>query len=307
MNTKSSTARIHRAACLAGPVSAGRNVSQIFKAGTGGSAFTLIELLVVIAIIAILAAMLLPALNKAKGMAQGSACVNNLKQLQLAWQMYIDDNRDSLPGNTALNPGDIANRSAWTADAISWLQGNAWSETTPENLQKGVLFRYNQSLGIYRCPADRSTVLDQGLAPRNRSVSMSMYMNFRAQPDDPGYPLCWHRLAQIQRPGPSLAAVFIEENEKSIQQSAFGINAPDDLTMFNSSLWTWISFPATRHHNSGTLSFADGHVEKWRWREANTLRISRLNDWIVVQPAVPNTDRDLGRFFKVIPEKVPVQ
>ena len=307
MNMENPPLRLHGSSRLVVPPRKANDAPRIFKLRAGACGFTLIELLVVIAIIAILAAMLLPALDKAKVMAQGSSCLNNLKQLQLAWQMYIEDNKDNLPGNTALNPGDIADRGTWTADPISWLQGNAWIDTTPSSLQKGVLYRYNQSVGIYRCPADRSTVLDQGLTPRNRSVSMSMYMNFRTKTEDPGYSLCWHRLSQILRPGPSLAAVFIEENEKSIQQSAFGINAPDALTMFNSSLWTWISFPATRHQNSGTVSFADGHVEKWRWREANTQRISQLNDWIVVQPAVANTDRDLARFFSAIPEKVPVQ
>ena len=271
-----------------------------------GAAFTLIELLVVIAIIAILAALLLPALSKAKVLGQGVACTGNIKQLQICWQLYSEDNADNLTGNTAMNPGDIANRGAWTADPISWLQGNAWSDTTPTNLQRGVLYRYSQSLGIYRCPADRSTVLDQGLIPRNRSVSMSMYMNFRADRNDPGYELCWHRMGQIQHPGPSRAAVFIEENEKSIQQSAFGINAPDSLTLFNTPLWTWISFPATRHNNAGALSFADGHVETWHWREGNTAQIAAQNDWIVVKPAVPNTDRDLVRFFQAVPEKVPV-
>lgn len=272
-----------------------------------GCGFTLIELLVVIAIIAILAAMLLPTLGKAKARAQAAACSGNLKQLQVCWQMYTEDCADHLPANTALNEDDIGDREAWATDPYSWLQGNAWTDPTPNNLQRGVLYRYNQSLGIYRCPADKSTVRDQGLVPRNRSVSMSMYMNFRNQPGDPGYELCWHRLGQIQRPGPSRAAVFIEEHEKSIQQSAFGINAPDALTMFGSSLWTWISFPATRHNDAGTLSFADGHVETWRWREGNTLRTAQLNDWIVAKPAIANTDRDLGRFFKVIPEKVPVQ
>jgi prepilin-type N-terminal cleavage/methylation domain-containing protein/prepilin-type processing-associated H-X9-DG protein len=270
-------------------------------------AFTLIELLVVIAIIAILAALLLPALSRGKAQAQEIACASNLKQLQICWQLYIGDNEDKLPGNTALNDGDLGNREGWTADPVSWLQGNAWTDTTPTNLQRGVLYPYNQSLGIYRCPADRSTVRDQGLMPRNRSVSMSMYMNFRAHPGDPGYELCWHRLTQVQRPGPSRAVVFIDENEKSIQQSAFGINAPDYLTMFNGPLWTWVSFPATRHNNAGVLSFADGHVEAWRWREANTTHIAQLNDWTVMKPAVPNTDRDLGRFFTAVPEQVPIQ
>jgi prepilin-type N-terminal cleavage/methylation domain-containing protein/prepilin-type processing-associated H-X9-DG protein len=287
-----------------------RLVTQSARGGggaTGSGAFTLIELLVVIAIIAILAAMLLPALSQAKGKAQEIVCVGNIKQLQACWHLYIGDNEDKMPGNTALNDGDIGSREGWTADPTSWLQGNAWTDATPTNLQHGVLYRYNQSLGIYRCPADRSTVRDQGLVPRNRSVSMSMYMNFRPTPGSPGYELCWHKLSQVQKPGTSRAAVFIEENEKSIQQSAFGINAPHSLTMFNGPLWTWVSLPATRHGNAGVLSFADGHIEVWRWREANTLQIARLNDWTVMKPAVPNTDRDLGRFFNVVPEQVPIQ
>jgi prepilin-type N-terminal cleavage/methylation domain-containing protein len=123
------------------------------RARAAAGAFTLIELLVVIAIIAILAALLLPALSKAKAKAQDIACVNNLKQLQACWHLYIGDNEDKLPGNTALNEGDIGNRDAWTADAVSWLQGNAWIDATPTNLQRGVLYAYNRSLGIYRCPA----------------------------------------------------------------------------------------------------------------------------------------------------------
>ncbi len=270
------------------------------------AAFTLIELLVVIAIIAILAGMLLPALGRAKSRALATACLGNLKQLQLCWQLYVDDNADRLPGNVALNPGDIGSREGWTADPTSWLQGNAWTDATPINLQRGVLYPYNNSLGIYRCPGDKSTVRDQGRQPRTRSYSMSMYMNFRPDPESPEYSLCWHTLGQIQRPGPARAAVFIDENEKSIQQSAFGINARDYLTLFDSALWTWISFPATRHHNAGALSFADGHVELWRWFEPNTAHIARLDDWTVLKEAVPNADRDLGRFFGVVPEQVPV-
>jgi prepilin-type processing-associated H-X9-DG protein len=220
--------------------------------------------------------------------------------------LYGEDNADQLPGNVAMNPGDIGNREGWTADASSWLQGNAWTDTTPTNLQRGVLYPYNHSLGIYRCPADRSTVRDQGRLPRTRSVSMSMYMNFRPDPNHPEYPLCWHKFGQIQNPGPARAAVFIDENEKSIQQSAFGINARDHLTLFGAPLWTWVSFPATRHGNAGTVSFADGHVEVWRWLEPNTAQIARLNDWTVMKPAVANSDRDLTRFFQVVPEKVPI-
>src|SRR5260221_607813 len=100
--------------------------------------------------------------------------------------------------------------------------------------------------------------------------------------------------------------VFIDENEKSIQQSAFGINAPDHWWLFGTGLWTWISFPTTRHNNGGTFTFADGHAENWHWLEQNTARISSMNAWIVLQSAVRDSDRDLSRLFRAVPEKVPL-
>jgi len=149
-------------------------------------------------------------------------------------------------------------------------------------------------------------VLDRGEIPRTRSVSMNMYMNVRPDTADSDYARCWHKLNQIRNPGTAKAIVFIDEHEKSIQQSAFGINAPDHWWLFGTSLWTWISFPGTRHNNGCTFSFADGHAEVWRWLEPNTARISALNAWIVLKPAVPGADRDLGRLFRSVPEKVPI-
>ena len=274
-------------------------------AANASRAFTLIELLVVTAIIAILAAMLLPALSRAKGKAQQIGCLNNYRQLQFCWQMYADDNRDALPANEAINV--TYDRTALNVGANSWLQGNAWTDTSLTNIQRGVLFKYNQSVSIYKCQADRSTVRDQGQIPRTRSVSMSMYMNVRGNPADFDYRRCWHKTQDIRRPGPVKALVFIDEHEKSIQQSAFGINAPDRWWLFGTSQFTWISFPATRHNNGCTFTFADGHAETWRWREPNTMSISSRNSWLVLQQgASPSQDRDLARMFEAVPEKVPI-
>ena len=110
----------------------------------------------------------------------------------------------------------------------------------------------------------------------------------------------------LARPGPSQAFVFVDEHENSISQSGFFVSHPNKLSIFGFPPFTWITFPATRHNNGATLSFADGHAEKWRWKEPNTASVSANSQgqWLFGRPGVPN-DKDISRFHQGLPEKVP--
>jgi len=270
--------------------------------------FTLIELLVVIAIIAILAAMLLPALSKAKAKGQEIACLNNLRQLQICWNMYVEDEQDRMPPNVCSNY--VAARTIINSTANSWLGGNAYMDTTTDFIENGALFTYNKSVGIYKCPSDKSTVRDRGEFPRTRSVSMCVYMNGVTNPKDGDYNRAWHRRAQIQHPGPSRAFVFIDEHENSIQQATYCLNSLEG-NLFGTSKWQWISFPSTRHNNGCTITFADGHAEAWKWKESRTMEISALKpgpwQWNAWPPhdSTGSNDRDLGRLIQAVPETRP--
>jgi len=241
------------------------------RRASGGLAagFTLIELLVVIAIIAILAALLLPSLSRAKSQASSISCINNLRQLQLCWTLYTMDNKDLLvPNNSVMvvgGGGAIALGASWCL-----------AEPTVANVENGMLFNYNRSVSIYHCPADRTPLTDSSggktsqLRARSYNLSQSVngYPDFDSYID--GYIPWFKKLTDIRNPNFSSCMVFIDEHEQTMLDSQFGM--PTD---FYDHSQHWWDMPSNRHNQGANLSFADGHVDHWKWAVPMIFR-----DWI---------------------------
>jgi len=226
-------------------------------------AFTLIELLVVIAIIAILAAMLLPALTRAKLKATGVHCLGNLKQLQMAWAMYADDSNDFIAGNHWQDQSArVPNVGNWVS---GWLDPRQANNTDNTNIlllidpKFGVLGPYARSPGVYRCLASKVVAKEGPNAyPVVRTVSMSVWMGFRTLPWNDGY-RSFRKKSQIVGLPVSDALVFADERDDSIDDGEFAID------MVNNQI---VNYPSGYHGGSGGITFADGHAEIHSWRSA---------------------------------------
>jgi len=237
-------------------------------------AFTLIELLVVIAIIAILAAMLLPALSRAKSKAQGIYCLNNTKQLDLGWLMYSDDHN----GRLAYNLGGVSGPRRVAADTnLNWVNnimtwGLESDNTNPATIRQAALGPYvNNSLNSYRCPLDRvlsSTQSQAGWSARLRSYSMNAMVGDAGQASVSGSNLNNPRYVQFFSitavPQPANIFIFVEEHPDSIDDGYF-LNQPYYQDSDGEYGHEWIDLPASYHNAGASFSFADGHSEIHHW------------------------------------------
>lgn len=229
-----------------------------------GRAFTLIELLVVIAIIAILAAMLLPALSKAKQRAQSIGCVNNLRQLMLGYQMYAQDNND------------IASPSSAYTGVACWCDGDltVWSQCTGTAgdtiLQASPTYSYLKTKAVFRCPTDNAGLsTPTGVLLRNRSYSVNGAFSHNDTYHKVNIPPYKEVLKLSDIRSPTDIYVLLDEHEDSINDAHF--YPFSNMKAYGNQ--GWLDAPSGRHGNSTGFSFADGHAEIHKWLDSNVTKV----------------------------------
>jgi prepilin-type N-terminal cleavage/methylation domain-containing protein/prepilin-type processing-associated H-X9-DG protein len=218
-------------------------------------AFTLIELVVAIAVIGILAALLLPALAKAKGTTRTIQCLGNMRQLQLAWTVYETDYRDYLvPDGVVVNGEDVA----WVTEDMSKPE----EATNLTDITNGLLFPYSASPKVYHCPASQGPSMVHGVSAEQmvRTVSMTPRLGnignagsvvTAAYPD-------LIKIQDVHNPGPARATCFCDESTERVDDGFFFMRPPPEIE--------WANWPTRVHSLGATFSFVDGHEEKWTFK-----------------------------------------
>ena len=242
--------------------------------------FTLIELLVVIAIIAILAGMLLPALARSKTKAQGIMCMNNGRQMMLAWKMYVDDNGDRVPAS--YNPG-VADE--WVHGSLDFSANRSnWDVT--QDIMKSPLWSYcGNNTAIWKCPADHSTVKSGGKTwPRVRSIAMNAWFySTDVAGFSPGFRI-YKKTSDVTEPAGTW--LFLDEREDSINDGEFVVG----MTGYPSqpTQWKIVDYPASYHGGACGFSFVDGHSEIKKWKDPRTAPVLKKGQSLNLNVGSPN-------------------
>jgi len=213
-------------------------------------------------------------LSKAKSSAQGIKCLNNRRQMQLAWVMYVNDNSDRLPPNDDDYPFD---------QTRTWVRGllnlsNSRDNTNTLYLKTSQLWAYSPSLEIWKCPSDSSKSRHGGqILPRVRSVSMNSFLGNKSESEN-SHNLGGRimlRMSDFVTIGPSSTFVLIDERQDSINNGLFWVSMEGSEPV-QPSAYILANLPAAYHNQAGALSFADGHAEIHRWVDARTRPEMRL-------------------------------
>jgi prepilin-type processing-associated H-X9-DG protein len=251
-------------------------------------AFTLTELLAVVAATVLVALLSATALAHSQKSADRAICANNLCQLTQAWQMYADDYSSALMGNSAGISGSYLN---WVKGVLDFNPNNLDNVSTANliNSANAAMGFYVKSPGLFRCPADLSTVIRSGVpALRVRSYSMNSYVGLGATAWSPGYQVMTN-LSQVGQPERTF--VLLEEHPNSINDGSFTI----DVARVGPAA-VLVDAPAYFHMGGANLAMADGHVEYWQWADPRTM--PPLTSPFFGDVASPNNP-DIARLQKV--------
>lgn len=226
--------------------------------------FTLIEVLVVIGIIGILAALLLPALARAKNSAEVTSCLNNLRQLQLAWTMYADDHQGKLAPNKYMIGNPHWSLFSWSQGRLDFNPRNPANTDviTPLDPNLSAFAPYIRNPNVYRCPSDKSQLrVDGSYFNRVRSYGMNWALASGKRTEI----RVINKYSEITRPSPAKMFVFIDQHPDYMSDQHF------HMYLDKGSRTVVADLPASRHNGSGTLTFADGHAERRKWIDNRTM------------------------------------